>query len=87
MNKFLKFIWRIPRNLLILLIIFYQKTISPDHSWVSRFYPYGYCKYSPSCSQYAKESLDKHGAVIGTFKAIWRVLRCNPCSKGGVDPA
>ena len=49
--------------------------------------PEGTCKYHPSCSQYAIDALRKHGLVKGSFKAGWRLLRCNPWSKGGVDHA
>jgi putative membrane protein insertion efficiency factor len=43
------------------------------------------CKYYPSCSQYASESLHKHGLVKGSAKTAWRLARCNPWSHGGVD--
>lgn len=43
------------------------------------------CRYAPTCSQYARESLKKHGVLKGTLLAVWRILRCNPWSKGGVD--
>ena len=49
--------------------------------------PAGTCKYHPSCSQYALDALDKHGLVRGSGKAVWRLLRCNPWSHGGVDSA
>ena len=45
------------------------------------------CKYHPSCSQYASDALRKYGPLKGTAKAVWRILRCNPWSKGGVDYA
>ena len=45
------------------------------------------CKYHPSCSQYAIDALRKYGLVRGSLKAAWRLLRCNPCSHGGVDHA
>jgi uncharacterized protein len=45
------------------------------------------CKYHPSCSQYAIDAMRKHGLVVGSAKAGWRLLRCNPWSRGGVDPA
>ena len=45
------------------------------------------CKYHPSCSQYASDALHKHGVVKGSAKAAWRLLRCNPWSRGGVDYA
>src|SRR5687768_3295926 len=43
------------------------------------------CRYYPSCSAYAEQSIRELGAVRGTILAAWRVLRCNPFSKGGVD--
>lgn len=63
---------------LIFLIRIYQKFISP-------MIPPS-CKYHPSCSAYAVDALRTHGALKGTAMAIWRVLRCNPFSKGGYDP-
>jgi len=47
----------------------------------------GGCKYHPSCSQYAIDSLRRYGLVRGVILAGWRLLRCNPWSKGGVDYA
>jgi uncharacterized protein len=49
--------------------------------------PDGTCKFHPSCSQYALDALHAHGLFKGTAKAGWRLLRCNPWSHGGVDPA
>ena len=47
----------------------------------------GTCKYHPSCSQYAADAVHKYGPVKGSLRAAWRVLRCNPWSRGGVDYA
>ncbi len=44
------------------------------------------CIYAPTCSQYAIEAIEKHGVVKGRLLAVWRILRCNPFSKGGYDP-
>ena len=44
------------------------------------------CKYHPSCSQYAIDALRQKGVVRGSFLAAWRLLRCNPWSRGGFDP-
>lgn len=44
------------------------------------------CRYYPTCSSYAIEAIRIHGALKGTALALWRILRCNPFSKGGVDP-
>ena len=45
------------------------------------------CKYHPSCSQYAADALRRHGPLRGSLKAAWRLVRCNPWSRGGVDYA
>lgn len=66
------------RKILISLIKFYRKKISPLNP--------PKCKYIPTCSQYAIDAIEKYGAIKGTLLAIWRVLRCNPFSKGGFDP-
>ena len=44
------------------------------------------CRYVPTCSEYAMEAVDLHGAVRGSFMALWRVLRCHPLAEGGIDP-
>jgi putative membrane protein insertion efficiency factor len=43
------------------------------------------CRYFPSCSEYATQSLKEHGPIRGLLLGVWRVLRCNPWSKGGID--
>jgi putative membrane protein insertion efficiency factor len=73
------------KKLLISLIEFYQKTLSPDYGIKKELNPYGFCKYYPSCSEYMKKSIEKKGVVVGLLKGFWRILRCNPFSKGGVD--
>ena len=44
------------------------------------------CKYEPTCSHYAEQAIRTHGPVKGLGLAVWRVLRCNPWSRGGFDP-
>jgi putative membrane protein insertion efficiency factor len=44
------------------------------------------CRYVPSCSEYAMEAIDRYGVARGGLLAIWRVLRCHPLAKGGLDP-
>ncbi len=66
------------KTVFVYLIKFYQKHISP-------MFPPS-CRYYPTCSQYAVEALQKHGFLKGSVMAVWRVLRCNPWSKGGYDP-
>ena len=70
---------------IVLFIKVYQKTLSPDHGLFSFFYPNGYCRYYPSCSEYAKEAIEKKGVIKGSGLGLWRIVRCNPWSKGGVD--
>jgi putative membrane protein insertion efficiency factor len=60
------------------LIRGYQKLISP-------MLPPS-CRFHPTCSEYGYEAIQKHGLVKGGGLAIWRVLRCNPWGKGGLDP-
>lgn len=60
------------------LIRFYQKHISP--------YRKPCCKFVPTCSEYAAEAYEKYGFFKGTRLTVWRILRCNPFSKGGYDP-
>ncbi|MFA6106152.1 MAG: membrane protein insertion efficiency factor YidD [Patescibacteria group bacterium] len=76
-----------PRQLAIVLIRIYQKTLSFDHGLFKYMFPYGYCRFQPTCSQYAIDAITKHGLVKGGIRAFWRVLRCNPWNKGGHDPA
>ena len=77
-KDYFKFIIRLPRKLVILLIRFYQKFISP--SLPKR------CIFYPTCSEYTKQAIEKYGAIKGTILGIYRILRCNPFSKGGYDP-
>lgn len=64
------------KNLLFLLRG-YKRAISP------MFLPA--CRYVPTCSEYAMEAVDRYGVMRGSAMAIWRLLRCHPLAKGGVD--
>ena len=66
------------KKLLIWLIEFYQKNISPLKKPCCRFYP--------TCSQYALQAVKKYGAIRGVYLAFKRVIRCHPFNKGGYDP-
>ena len=66
------------KKILIRLIRLYQRYISPVKS--TR------CPYFPTCSCYGLEAVEKYGAVKGGVLAVWRILRCNPFSRGGYDP-
>ena len=75
-----------PRLLLVKFIRLYQKTLSFDYGWFSFLFPHGYCRFHPTCSEYGIQAITKYGAVKGTIKASWRILRCHPWHKGGFDP-
>ena len=65
-------------KILIKLIRFYQKNISP--------LKIPCCRFTPTCSAYAIEAIQVHGAIKGSALALWRILRCNPFCRGGYDP-
>jgi uncharacterized protein len=44
------------------------------------------CRYSPTCSEYAKQAFQQKNFVVASGLSVWRILRCNPLSKGGYDP-
>ena len=66
------------KKLLIYIIKFYRKYISPMKSTK--------CPYIPTCSEYGLEAISKYGVLKGGCLTVWRILRCNPFSKGGYDP-
>lgn len=67
------------KKILIGFIKFYRKYLSGLKGAPS-------CKYIPTCSEYGIEAINKYGALKGGLLTIWRILRCNPFSKGGYDP-
>lgn len=71
--------------LLQLLIRLYQRTLSPDHGWTRVRYPYGFCRFYPSCSEYAYQALERHGLILGIYLSVKRVARCNPWAKPQID--
>ena len=66
------------KRVLLAVIRFYRRQISP----LTR----PSCRFTPTCSQYALEAVEKHGAGKGFLLSAWRILRCNPFCKGGYDP-
>lgn len=74
------------KKIVISIIKFYQKTLSFDHGPLKVKYPHGFCRFNPTCSDYAILAIEKYGVIKGGVKAIWRILRCNPFNKGGNDP-
>ena len=67
------------KYVLLWMIRFYRKYLSGMKGGCT-------CKYYPTCSQYGLEASEKYGALKGGALAVWRILRCNPFSKGGYDP-
>lgn len=65
------------KKILIYLIKLYQKIPGDFHN---------YCRYTPTCSNYAIEAIDRHGALKGSILSIKRILRCNPFGSYGYDP-
>ena len=66
------------KKLLIRLILFYKEKISPKKKAV--------CRFRPTCSSFAIEAIERHGAFLGFIMAFCRIMRCNPMFRGGYDP-
>lgn len=78
MNQVIHFIGRVLAWVLIQPIEFYQRFITP--------YTPASCRFTPTCSEYARQALLKHGPIKGLALTIWRILRCNPWGGSGYDP-
>lgn len=76
----------LPRFFILKIVRLYQKTFSPDHGLMSALHPFGFCRFKPTCSEYGYEAIRRYGIIKGSLKAIWRIGRCHPWSKGGWDP-
>lgn len=81
MKKYLFFLRLIPFTILFV----YQKTLSPDHGLLKVFYPNGYCKFYPSCSEYSKQAFLKYGVLKGFYLTLQRLAKCNPWSEPGIQ--
>ena len=66
------------KKIVIKLIEIYRK-------YISGLKRYPTCRFYPTCSEYAILAIEKYGVIRGLIKALWRILRCNPFSRGGVD--
>lgn len=69
---------RLLARAILFAVRFYQSAISPLHGPC--------CRFTPTCSEYCVQAIQKYGIVKGLLKTAWRVLRCAPWSKGGYDP-
>ncbi|GAB2558556.1 membrane protein insertion efficiency factor YidD [Leucobacter ruminantium] len=77
MSRTLLEIWLLPRNLAIGIMHLYRRLISPLYGQV--------CRYHPSCSRYSLEAYQQRGFLVGLALTVWRLLRCNPFTPGGID--
>ena len=68
------------KKLLLAVIRFYRKHLSKYKL------PTPHCIYTPTCSEYGLEAIEKYGALKGGLLTVWRILRCNPFHRGGYDP-
>jgi hypothetical protein len=66
------------KNLFVALIKWYQKYLSPLKPPC--------CRFTPSCSTYTLQAIQKYGVLKGIALGCWRILRCNPFNRGGFDP-
>ena len=71
-------LWGLPSWLLIFGVRLYQIFISP---WLGKN-----CRFTPSCSNYFIQAVNKYGAIRGSLRGAWRIVRCNPFNPGGLDP-
>ena len=70
-------LYLVPRNVLVAFIVAWRKVVSPLYGDV--------CRYHPSCSAYGLGSVQQFGFLRGGVMTIWRIVRCNPWSRGGID--
>ena len=73
------------KKIILKLIKLYQKSFSPDHGWAKEAFPFGFCRFTPTCSEYSYEAVERFGVIKGLSLGFWRIIRCNPFSKGGTD--
>ena len=79
-------LFKLPAKLAVEFIKGYQLLISPDHGFLFRGrFPYGFCRHYPTCSEYAKQSIEKFGLIRGGYLGAGRVLRCNPFFEPKID--
>ena len=86
MIKLIKFIGLLPKKTALWLIVFYQRVLSPDHSWIKARFPHGFCRFYPSCSEYSKQSIERFGLIKGGLLGAKRILHCHPWAEPKVDP-
>jgi len=78
LRQLLRGLVALPGQCMILAVRLYQRGISPLIG--------PSCRFQPTCSEYMVEAIRKHGAIKGGLKGVWRIIRCNPFTRGGYDP-
>ncbi len=76
--KLLLWLWLLPRNAFIGFILGWRRFISPIYGDV--------CRFTPTCSAYGLGQVQQRGFLLGSVLTAWRILRCNPLGRGGLDP-
>ena len=71
---------------ILIAIKIYQRTLSPDHGIARAAFPFGACRFSPTCSEYTYQAIERFGTWKGVFMGGKRIIRCHPWNKGGADP-
>ena len=85
-NVTIKKIIHIPRYLALGMIRLYQSLLSTDHAFWARPDLFRICTYYPSCSEFTRLAILKHGVIPGSIMGLKRIIDCNPFSHGGKDP-
>ncbi|MFZ5845478.1 MAG: membrane protein insertion efficiency factor YidD [Patescibacteria group bacterium] len=75
------------KNLILKLIRFYQRFLSPDTGiFKSLWLVEAACRFQPRCSDYTYQAVERYGIIYGSWLGFKRIVRCHPWSKGGLDP-
>ena len=74
------------KKVILFLIRFYQKFLSPDQGMFSFLFSERFCRFHPTCSEYTYQSIDRFGMIRGCWMGFKRVIRCHPWNDGGYDP-
>jgi len=87
MKNLKKYIRKYLAEAIVVAIRAYQATISPDHGMLKIFFTTYRCRFFPSCSDYAIDSIRQYGLLRGAMVSLRRITKCTPFNDGGYDPA
>ena len=74
------------KKIILKLIRFYQKCLSFGGIWKALFLTDKACRFSPTCSEYTYQAVERYGIILGCWKGLKRIIRCHPWNEGGWDP-